>query len=183
MMVQYIVIIFFDFTLNLNGLHILKALTLNIQTSGEFTNMLEGSHSIALIYKIYYKYMKINLNVHALVKSPKDKTLLIQSSISNAHVRLPKPILQKYINQPVTWLFDNESYQSKIQNDIVDLDYIQQYLDGIVKISFDDLRINTPSRHSLDNRSTASIASVTRKDKNLVDSLEPKVKLQGIKTS
>ena len=127
--------------------------------------------------------MKTNLNVHALIKSPKNKTLLIQSSTSNAHVKIPISILWKDINLPTNGLLDNESHQNKIQNDIVNLDYIQQYLDGIVKINFDGLRINTPSRHSLDNRSTASIASVTRKDKNLVDSLEPKVKLQGIKTS
>ena len=47
-------------------------------------------------------------------------------------------------------------------------------------ISFDNLRTNTPSRHSLDNRSTTSLASVSRKDKNLVDSVEHKVKLQGV---
>ena len=139
---------------------------------GEFTNMLEGSHSIALIYRIYYKCMKINLNVHALVKNLKDKTLLIQSSTNNANVRIPKPILWKDINLPSVWLLDNESYQSKIQNDTVNLEYIQQYLDGTVKISFDDLRLNTSSRHSLDNRSTDHL------HKHLVDSVKPKVKLR-----
>ena len=71
MMVQYILIFFLILP------HILKSLTLDSQTSREFTNMLEGSYSITLIYRIYYICMKINLNVHALVKSPKDKTLLI----------------------------------------------------------------------------------------------------------
>ena len=83
---------FLDFTLTLSGLHILKAVTLNIKISRAFTNMIEGSHSIALIYRIYYKCMKTNLNVNALVKSPNGQTLLIQSSNSNANVRIPKPI-------------------------------------------------------------------------------------------
>ena len=75
--------------------------------------MIEGSHSIALIYRIYYKCMKTNLNVHAFLKDPKDKTLFIQSSTSNANVKIPTPILWKDINLPTNWLKDNESYQSK----------------------------------------------------------------------
>ena len=66
-----------NFTLSLRDPHILKGLTLNIQLFGEFTNMLESVHNIALIYRIYYKCIKTNLNVQALTKSPKDKTLLI----------------------------------------------------------------------------------------------------------
>ncbi|KAI8560192.1 hypothetical protein RHMOL_Rhmol04G0236700 [Rhododendron molle] len=71
--------------------NILKALTLNIQTAGAITNMLEGSHPLALIYRIYYKCMKTNLNIHALVKNPKDKTVLIQSN-TNANIQVPKTI-------------------------------------------------------------------------------------------
>ena len=96
---------------------------------------------------------------------------------------------------------NNESYQGKIQNDPNNLDYIQQYLDETVKINFKDLRMNTPSRHNFDNRSTASIASTSnknkntpsrrsldnrsmssiestyKKDKSFIDPLEPKVKI------
>ncbi|KAL7193393.1 hypothetical protein ACSBR2_025079 [Camellia fascicularis] len=55
--------------------------------------MLAGFQSIALIYGIYYKCMKTNLSVHALVKSPKDKTLLIQSSTSEGNVDITILIL------------------------------------------------------------------------------------------
>ncbi|KAI8555203.1 hypothetical protein RHMOL_Rhmol05G0156500 [Rhododendron molle] len=89
--------------------------------------MLEGSHSIALIYRLYYKCMKTNLNIHALVKSPRDKTVLIQSN-SEA-------------NLPTSWITENESYPQNLQNHTVNLDYIQQYLDGIVRISFDQQRV------------------------------------------
>ena len=60
---------FSDFTLSLRDPHILKALTQNIQLSGEYTNIVESTHNIALIYRIYYKCIKTNLNVQALTKS------------------------------------------------------------------------------------------------------------------
>ena len=63
---------FFDFTLSLSDKHLLKALNLNIKTS-EY-EMLEGSQPLALIYRIYYKCIRTNLNIHALVKSPKAQT-------------------------------------------------------------------------------------------------------------
>ena len=59
---------FLDFTLSLNDPHLLKALTLNIKTAGEITQMLEGSQPIALIYRIHYKTMKTNINIKALNK-------------------------------------------------------------------------------------------------------------------
>ena len=52
----------------------------------------------------------------------------------------------KDITLPDNWLLTNENYQGKIQNDTNDFDYVQQYSDGTVKISFKDLRVNTPSR-------------------------------------
>ncbi|KAI8563903.1 hypothetical protein RHMOL_Rhmol03G0145600 [Rhododendron molle] len=125
--------------------NILKALTLNIQTAGAITNMLKGSHALALIYRIYYKCMKTNLNIHALVKSPKDKTVLIQSN-TNANIQVPKTISWNDITLPTSWVSENDSYPHKMQNDTVDLDYIKQYLDGTVRISFDQQRINPPLR-------------------------------------
>ena len=62
--------------------------------------MLEGSQPIALIYRIHYKTMKTNINIKALNKSPKDKTVLIQASTSDANIQVPKTILWKDINLP-----------------------------------------------------------------------------------
>jgi hypothetical protein len=78
-----------DFTISLSDPQILKALTLNIKTAGY--DMLEGSQPLALIYRFYYKCMKTNLNVNALKKSPKDKTLLIQTNCE-ANVKIPKSL-------------------------------------------------------------------------------------------
>ena len=82
-----------DFTISLNDPHLLKALTLNIKIAGEITQMLEGSQPLALIYRIHYKTMKTNLNYHALTKSPKDKTILIQESTSDSNIQVPKTML------------------------------------------------------------------------------------------
>ena len=89
-----------DFTLSLRDPYILDVLTLNIQLNGSFTNMKEKVHNIALIYRIYYKCIKTNLNVQALHKSPKDKTLLIQSSSNDTNINIPKMIEQKDITLP-----------------------------------------------------------------------------------
>ncbi|KAI8542883.1 hypothetical protein RHMOL_Rhmol08G0174500 [Rhododendron molle] len=105
--------------------------------------MLEGSHPIALIYRIYYKCMKTNLNIHALLKSPRDKTVLIQSN-TNANIQVPKTISWRDIQLPTSWVSENESFPQKLQNDTIDLDYIQQYLNGTVRISFDQQRVVNP---------------------------------------
>ena len=98
--------------------------------------MLASSQSITLIYRIYYKCMMTNLNVHALVKSPKDKTLFIQSSTFDANVDVPRPIVWSEITLLENWLTVNDNYSHKIQHNINDLNHIQQYSDGSAKISF-----------------------------------------------
>ncbi|KAL7230110.1 hypothetical protein ACSBR2_008610 [Camellia fascicularis] len=86
--------------------------------------MLVGSQSIALIYRIYCKCMKTNLNIHALVKIPKDKTLVIQSSTSDTNVDIPRPIVWSEITLPENRLTINENHSHKSQHDINDLNHI-----------------------------------------------------------
>ena len=57
-----------------NGLRCLVLINPNTHTK-YFIYIYIYIYSIALIYRIYYKCMKTNLNVHALVKSPSDQTL------------------------------------------------------------------------------------------------------------
>ena len=68
-----------NFTVSLHDPHVLKALTLNIKTSS--TSMIEGTKQLALIYRVYYKCIKTNLNVQALKKNPDGETSLIQTSV------------------------------------------------------------------------------------------------------
>lgn len=53
--------------LALDDPNIIKALTLNILTSGY--DMDEGSESLAIIYRIYYRLLKTNLNPNARLKN------------------------------------------------------------------------------------------------------------------
>ena len=87
-----------DLTLSLDDGAPEKALTLKITTTGY--HMIEGSRPLALVYRIYYKLLKTNLNPQALTKDPKDQTLLLQASSKNINVNIPKMIKWEDIKLP-----------------------------------------------------------------------------------
>jgi len=137
-----------DFTISLSDPHILKALTLNIRTQGY--RVLEGVQPLALVYRIYYKCTGTNMNFQAISKSPRNQTMLIQSSQSNAIIHVPRTIKWNEISLPKEWCLTNESFKPEIiSHNLGDLDYIQQYLDGTVKISFDRGSQSTPKPNLL----------------------------------
>jgi hypothetical protein len=82
--------VFPNMSVSLDDIHVLKSLTLNLQTKGY--DMEEGSRPLAIIYRIYYWLMKTNLNPQAIFKDPNGCTLLIQSSTQNASISVPKMI-------------------------------------------------------------------------------------------
>ena len=98
----------------------------------------EGSKSLAVIYCIYYRLLKTNLNPHAKLKDTSEKTLLIQCSTTDAKVQIPKMIQWKDIKLPKEWLLELEAQPAKFVFDELNLNHIQQYLDGTIKLSFDD---------------------------------------------
>jgi hypothetical protein len=185
--------VFPNLTLSLDDINILKALTLNVLTSGY--DMEEGSRPLAIIYRIYYKLMKTNLDPQAVIKSAGQSTLLIQSSTHDANIQIPKMIRWDEINLPNEWLLENVSKPPRVVNDSSSLDYIQQYLDGSVKINFSDLNIsNRIQRPLLDNERRNSFAGSTtteglhKRDKEIEDLIFPppdhsNFKLQGISTN
>jgi hypothetical protein len=71
--------IYFDcypnFVVSLKDKTMLKTLELDIETLGY--NMYEGAQPLVIVYRIYYKLMKITLEPQALMESPKGKTLLL----------------------------------------------------------------------------------------------------------
>ncbi|KAI5346219.1 hypothetical protein L3X38_014098 [Prunus dulcis] len=145
-----------DFTVSLSDPHILRTLTLNIKTEGY--NVLPGTQPLALVYRIYYKVTGTNMNFQALNKSPKDQTFLSQSHTSDAHIQVPHTIKWSEVALPKDWTLVTESQPAPIQRSLNNLDYIQQYLDGTVKIKFDNhplrksnvqlQQLPTPGRHS-----------------------------------
>ena len=76
--------VFPNLTMSLDDANMLKALTLNVLTSGY--DIEEGSRPLAIIYRIYYRLMKTNLNLQAIVKDSASSTMLIQSSTQDAIV-------------------------------------------------------------------------------------------------
>ena len=76
---------YLDLTLTLDDPNIVKALTLNIASSGY--HMEEGSKPFALIYHIYYKLMGTQMNPCAMIpREPSGKTMLIQCSTPDAKI-------------------------------------------------------------------------------------------------
>ncbi|CAL9029357.1 unnamed protein product [Prunus brigantina] len=132
-----------DFTVSLSDPHILKTLTLNIKTEGY--NVLPGTQPLALVYRIYYKVTGTNMNFQALNKSPRDQTVLIQSHTSDAHIQVPQTIKWSEVALPSEWTLVTESQPAPIQRSLNNLDYIQQYLDGSVKIRFENQPLNKSS--------------------------------------
>ena len=126
---------YLDLTLALDDPNIVKALTLNIASSGYI--MEEGSKPFALIYRIYYRLLGTQLNPGAINhREPSSKTMLIQCSTPDAKVQVPKMIQWQDVKLPTKWFLEQESPIAKPIFDKLDLTHIQQYLDGTVKISF-----------------------------------------------
>ena len=114
--------VFPNLTLSLDDINMLKALTLNVLTSGY--NMEEDSRPLAIIYCIYYRLMKTNLNHQAIVKDSAGSTMLIQSSTQDATVRTPKMILWDEVTLPNEWLLENVSKPPNVVTGSSDVDLI-----------------------------------------------------------
>ena len=113
-----------DLTLALDDPSIVKALTLNIASSGY--HMEEGSKPFALIYRIYYKLMGTQMNPCAMIhREPSGKTMLIQCSTPDAKIQVPKMIQWQDVRLPNDWLLEQETPPAKPIFDEIDLTHIQ----------------------------------------------------------
>ena len=79
-----------DFSICLHDSTVIKALTLNIKIHG--TLMTQGTSQIALIYRVYYKCMRTNMNVGALDRREKGETTLIQTTDPTARISIPRTL-------------------------------------------------------------------------------------------
>jgi hypothetical protein len=120
--------------LSLTDVHITKALTLNVLTSG--CDMEEGRRPLAVMYRIYYKLLKDKLNPHAVIKSSGNSAMLIQSSTQDAKIYVPKMIQRNEIDSPKEWILENVCEPGIVEETTYPGCNIQQNLDGSVKIRF-----------------------------------------------
>ena len=128
--------IYFDcypnFALSLTNPNILDALTLNVKIDNY--SMKASSKPIAIVYRIYYKFMKTTLEPMALTLNPKGHTLLLQFSTQNSRLKIPKTIRWQEVTLPEQWSLDTIVPSQKIENDRPD--FITQKTNGTVLISF-----------------------------------------------
>ena len=120
--------------------------------------------------------MKTNLHPQAVIKDLGGSTLLIQSSTQDAKIHTPKMIQWDEINLPNEWLLENVSKLARVVIDTSNVDYIQQYLDGSVKINFSDLNISNQIQRPLliDEKRNSFASSTTteglhKRDKEIED--------------
>ena len=160
-----------DLTLSLDDGAPEKALILRINTSGY--HMIEGSHPLALVYRIYYKLFKTNLDPQALIKDPKDQTLLLQASREDINVNVPKMIKCEDIKLPEEWNLPNEmppTIQKPIDiAEIDNLESVTQYHDGTVKIRFEHNKPRIPSmiKYTSSRHSFFGSSSTSKRDQDL----------------
>ena len=145
---------YLDLTLALDDPNIIKALTLNIASASY--HMEEDSKPFALIYRIYYRLLGTQINPSAINhREPSGKTMLIKCSTPDAKVQIPKMIQWQDIRLPI---FDE-----------LDLTHIQQYLDGTIKISFQN---NQPLRINEGRHSFAGSEIISKRDQDLNEFLK-----------
>jgi hypothetical protein len=108
--------------------------------------------------------------------------LLIQNSTQDANIQTPKMIQWDEIILPNEWLSEIVSKPARVVNDTSNLDYIQQYLDGSVKISFSDLNISNQIQRPLlmDEKRIFFAGSTTteglhKRDKEIEDLIFPPI--------
>ena len=127
--------------------------------------MEEGSQPFVLIYRIYYRLLGTQLNPSAINhREPSGKTMLIKCSTPNAKIQITKKIQWQDIKLPTDWFLEQESLIAKPIFDELVLTHIQQYLDGTVKISFQN---NQPLRINEGRHSFAGSESISKRDQDL----------------
>ncbi|KAL0013371.1 hypothetical protein SO802_000440 [Lithocarpus litseifolius] len=158
-----------DFIVHLHDQYVMKALTLNIKTHETLT--MQETSQIALIYGVYYKCIRTNMNVQALDKRKMGETILIQTTDVRSKIQVPRSLKWFEVSFPENWTLKNENYPLQIQNPAqnLDLDFVQQLADGTVRLNFDQSRFRTPlDEPSLRFKDKTVVEIVTQKLEELV---------------
>ena len=108
--------------------------------------MLHGARQLALIYRVYYKCMRTNMSIKAIDKRKAGETTFIQTPDVRSKVQVPRTLKWSEVTFPAHWTIDNENHHLQIQNPVrnLDLDFVQQLANGMVRLSFDQSRYRTP---------------------------------------
>ena len=102
-------------------------------------------------------------------REPSSKTMLIKCSTPDTKVQILKMIQWQDIKLHTKWFLEQESPIAKPIFDELDLTRIQQYLDGTVKISFQN---NQPLRINEGRHSFVGSESISKRDQDLSEFLK-----------
>jgi hypothetical protein len=116
--------------------------------------MLEGSITVALIFKIHYKAMFSAFATKHKYQSQKGETLLLQTDLSRSNTVVRKAIQWKDITLPDDWILEGATPPDIPQppQPNIQIKDITQYTDDKVKLSFH--RNSTSSRFSEESSSS-----------------------------
>lgn len=154
-----------NLSLSLSDKNISDALQLNIHTNGY--DYKQGSETIAICYRIYYKVLN-TLNPKAKRITFPGTTTLVQTNLLTSNVATNRLIKWEEINFPESWNLSNAIEPKPILNK--EIDQIIQNTEGDIEVRFNPNRImkiprSLSSRHSVseyyttpseDNRSSSS---------------------------
>ena len=140
--------------------------------------MIEGSRPLSLVYRIYCKLLKTNLNPQALTKDPKDQTLLLQASSEDINVNIPKMIKWEDIKLPDEWNLPNDMPPIPLPpiniSETDNLNSVEQFLDDTVKIRFDHSKPKIPPmiKYTKSRHSFSASFSVSKRDQDINEYLK-----------
>ena len=97
-----------NFTVGLHDPHIMKVLTLNIKIHG--TLMLHGTQQLALIYRVYYKCIRTNMNVQTIDQRKMGETTLIQTKDVRSRIQVPRTLKWSDVTFLSNWTLENENH-------------------------------------------------------------------------
>ena len=139
-----------NLTLSLTDRNLFDAVTLKVQTQGY--NYMQGSDTISVSYRIYFKVMN-TLCPKAILRSDPGKTVVIESNSLTTNVAVPRLITWEEVDFPDEWKLPQAVPAQALTNNQVE--QIVQTPDGDVEVSFAPDRVSRLSRHILSrSRST-----------------------------
>ncbi|RDX87439.1 hypothetical protein CR513_31088, partial [Mucuna pruriens] len=121
----------------------------------------ELSSLIQIIFRIYYKFTKINYNFKALRSSSKEETILVEANLRKSSIQVPKRLSHSEVISkiPEDWLLEEVVSEPKVYNTQV-RDIIQEGSNIRLRMNRStSLKINEPhmifrgqpARHSVDS--------------------------------
>ena len=118
------------------------------------------------------------MNPQVLLKDSKDQTLLLQASSEDININIPKMIKWEDIKLPDEWDLPNDMPPIPLPpiniSEADNLNSVEQFLDGTVKIRFDHRKPKIPPmiKYTKSRHSFSASSSVNKRDQDINEYLK-----------